>query len=221
MIRLSMETFQYDLNMNLYLNWSIYKHNIYTNQYWMLLNIISFLICSDEVCLHFQLTTAIASHLSCRLRFSSKPILKTQLRRNLAGGSFMCAWITSNTNECYNVSSWECGIYSIFKTLQTLTRLNCLRTSLFAVNYFCSYGSSTTWKYHIYLNKKTNNVCKWSVKIDAFNVIHVVIEPWKRTKVIGMPICTHLGDYRLTFFNLFQLSQATEYFIRKERYPTN
>ena len=131
MIRLSMETFQYDLNINLYMNWSIYepnknakiyKHNTSTNQYYMLLNIISFLICSDEVYLHFQLTTAIASHISCRLRFSSKPILKTQLRRNHAGVSFMCAWITSNTNECYNVSSWEFGIYSVFKTLQTLTR---------------------------------------------------------------------------------------------------
>ena len=154
MIRLSMETFQYYLNIILLHNWSIkyakiYKHNTYTNQYYMLLNIISFLICSDEVCLHFQLTTAIASHISCRLRFSSKPILKTQLRRNHAGVSSMCAWITSNTNECYNVSSWEFGIYSVFKTLQTLTRLNCLRTSLFAVNYSCSYGSSTTWKYHI------------------------------------------------------------------------
>ena len=57
----------------------------------MLLNIISFLICSDEVYLHFQLTTAIASHISCRLRFSSKPILETQLRRNHAGVSSMCA----------------------------------------------------------------------------------------------------------------------------------
>ena len=58
----------------------------------MLLNINSFLICSsDEVCLHFQLTTAIASHISCRLRFSSKPILETQLRRNHAGVSSMCA----------------------------------------------------------------------------------------------------------------------------------
>ena len=123
MIRLSMETFQYDLNINLYMNWSIYKpnkyakiykHNTSTNQYYMLLNIISFLICSDEVYLHFQLTTAIASHISCRLRFSSKPILKTQLRRNHAGVSFMCAWITSNTNECYNVSSWEFGKYLVY-----------------------------------------------------------------------------------------------------------